>query len=139
MTALTKRHEIICVVGTPVCKRKDVMHFLGRRQPAFLLALFAQRMRGDVSITDSFPCSTVTLVGVRIALVFVVMALSNLPVLIAISTVGQPAAAGIGAGALRFSWHWCASLSGIRKATVGFLPRWLASILSTLPLYQIHI
>ena len=41
VAALAQRHEISCVVGTPVCKRKDVVHFLGGRQPAILFALFA--------------------------------------------------------------------------------------------------
>ena len=139
VAALAQRHEISRVVGAPVCKRKDVMHFLSRRQPAFALTLLAQRMRLNITRTNFPPCSAVTLVGVGISLVFVVMALSEPLMFVAVPTVSQPAATRIGAGALGFSWHLCASLSGIRKATVGFLPRWLASILSTLPLYQIHI
>ena len=139
MAALTQCHEVALVVRAPICKRQDVMHFLSRRQLSFALTLLTKRMRLDVACTYPSPCATVTLVSVRIALVFVVMALGNLPVLLAVPPIGQPAAAGIGARALGFSWHLCASLSGIRKATVGFLPRWLASILSTLPLYQIHI
>ena len=62
-------------------------------------------MRLDVACTYPSPCATVTLVSVRIALVFVVMALGNLPVLLAVPTVGQPAAAGIGARALRLVGH----------------------------------
>ena len=115
------------------------MHFFGRGQPAFLFALFAQRMRLDIARANPTPRAPVSLFGIGISLVFVVMALSEPLMFVAVPTVSQPAATRIGAGALGFSWHLCASLSGIRKATAGFLPRWLASILSTLPLYQIHI
>ena len=105
VAALAQGHEISRVVGTPVCKRKDVVHFLSRRQPSFALTLLTKRMRLDVACTYPSPCATVTLVSVRIALVFVVMALGNLPVLLAVPTVGQPAAAGIGARALRLVGH----------------------------------
>jgi len=44
MAALTKRHEIALVVRTAVCQRLNVMHFIGGSQPAFALALFAQRV-----------------------------------------------------------------------------------------------
>ena len=105
MAALTQCHEVALVVRAPICKRQDVMHFLSRRQLSFALTLLTKRMRLDVACTYPSPCATVTLVSVRIALVFVVMALGDLPVLLAVPTVGQPAATRIGAGAFWFSRH----------------------------------
>ena len=105
MTALAQRHEISIVVRTTVSQRTDVMHFLRGCQPSFLFTLFAQRMRLDVLQPYPAPCSAVTLVGVGISLVFVVMVLSDLPVFVAVPTVGQHAATRIGAGTLGFSWH----------------------------------
>ena len=105
VAALAQRHEISRVVGAPVCKRQDVMHFLGRRQPSFALTLLTKRMRLDITRTNFPPCSAVTLVGVGIALVFVILAPGDLPVLVAVPTVCQSSAAGIGAGALWFVGH----------------------------------
>ena len=105
MAALTQRHEIVFIVRTAVCQRQDVMHFLGGSQPAFAFALLAQRMRLNVLQSNPSPHATVSLVGVRIALIFVVMASGDLPVLIAVPSVGQPTTTGVGAGTLRFSRH----------------------------------
>ena len=81
------------------------MYFLGRRQPAFLFALFAKGMHLDIIRTDLLPCATVAFVGVRITQVSVVLMLRNLPVLVAEPTVGQSPAAWVGARSLRFVWH----------------------------------
>ena len=105
VAALAQGPEISRVVGTPVCMRKDVVHFLCGRQPTFALTLLTQRMRLDVACTYPSPCATVTLVGVGIALVFVILAPGDLPVFFAVPPVGQPAATGIGAGALWFVGH----------------------------------
>ena len=121
MAALAQRHEISRVVCAAVCQRQDVMHFLRGRQPAFALTLLAKRMRLNITRTDSPPCSTVTLAGVRVALIFVVMMLGNLPVLVAIPAISQSATAGVGAGTLGSPWHIVAS-SGQTKSHRGFLP-----------------
>ena len=121
VAALAQRHEISRVVCASVCQRQDVMHFLRGRQPAFLLALFAQRVRLNITRTDYPPCSTVTLAGVRVALIFVVMMLGNLPVLVAIPAISQSATAGVGAGTLGSLRHLAAS-SGQTKSHRGFLP-----------------
>ena len=62
-------------------------------------------MRLNITRTDSPPCSTVTLTGVRIALILVVMMLGNLLVLVAVPTVGQATTPRIGARSLGFVWH----------------------------------
>ena len=87
MAAFTQRHEISRVVCASVCQRQDVMHFLGRRQSSFLLALFAQRMRLNITRANPSPCTTVTLAGVWIPLIFVVMMLGNLLVLVAVPSI----------------------------------------------------
>ena len=121
MAALTQRHEIVFIVRTAVCQRQDVMHFLGRRQSSCLLALFAQRMRLNITRANPSPCTTVTLAGVWIPLIFVVMMLGNLPVFIAIPAISQSATAGVGAGTLGSLRHLAAS-SGQTKSHRGFLP-----------------
>lgn len=105
MAALTKRHEVALVVRTAACQRQDVMHFFGGRYPTFLFTLLAQRMRLDINPSYAPPRATIPLVGVRIATVSVVLTFGDLPVLIAVPSVGQPAASRIGAGALWFIWH----------------------------------
>ena len=87
MAALAQSHEISCVVGTPVYKRNDMVHFLCERQPAFLFALLTNWMRLNIELTYASPCSTVALAGVWIALVFVVMVHGDLPMFVTVATV----------------------------------------------------
>ena len=49
----------------------------------------------DILRTDLLPRAAVTLAGFRVALIFVVMMLGNLPVLVAALSVGQSSAAGM--------------------------------------------
>jgi hypothetical protein len=82
-----------------------MMHFLGRRQPAFIPALFTQRMLQKKSRPEFLPRATVTFVGIRVAKVSVVLTIDGLSVLITVLTIGQPAAPRIGAWTLGFSRH----------------------------------
>ena len=49
------------------------MDFLHGSQPSFLQTQLTQRMRRSIAVTDSFPGSSVLLVYVRTAFVFVVL------------------------------------------------------------------
>ena len=120
VAALAQRHEISRIVCTSVRQRQDVMHFLRGRQPAFALTLLAKRMRLNITRTDSPPCSTVTLTGVRIALILIVMMLGNLPMLVAIPTISQSATTRVRTGTLGSPRHIVAS-SGQTKSHRGFL------------------
>ena len=44
VTAFAQRHEVARIMGAAVRQRNNVVDFLRRHQPAFLLTLFAQRM-----------------------------------------------------------------------------------------------
>ena len=105
VAALAQRHEVVLVVRATVCKRQDVMYFLGRRQSVLYRTLLTKGVRLDIMRTDFLPCATVAFVGVRITQVSVVLMLRNLLVFIAEPTVGQSATSGVGARALRFVWH----------------------------------
>ena len=105
MAALTKRHEVVHVVRATVCKRQDVMYFLGRRQPVLYHTLLAKGVRLDIMRTDLLPCAAVAFVGVRITQVSVVLMLHNLLVFIAEPAVCQSSAPGIGTWSLGFVWH----------------------------------
>ena len=103
VAALAQGHKVAFVVRATVCKRQDVMHFLGGSQPAFAPTLLAKRMRLNIELTNASPRAAVLMAGVWIALVSVVLVHDDLPVLITVPTVGQPAATGIGARTLGFS------------------------------------
>ena len=93
------------------------MNFFSGRQLALLLALFTERMRLDVAVTDSFPCPAIAFVGCRIAFVLVVLFVHDLLMLgTVLLAYSEPTAAGVGTGALRFVWHWFTSLSGHTKS-----------------------
>lgn len=72
MAALAKAHEVVKVIRPSVSQGDNVVDFLHGRQPAMLQAFLAQRVLSDVRRADFPPFGAVTLVGFRVAFVFVV-------------------------------------------------------------------
>ena len=81
-----------------------------------LLALLAERMLTDVSVTDAFPGTAVLLVDVRVTLVLVVLSAGNGSVVGTILSICKVGTAGIRTGSLWSSWQTKHLLVGIRKA-----------------------
>ena len=123
VAALAQGPKVAFVVRAAVCKRQDVVHFLRRCQPTFAFTLLTQWMCLNITSTNPSPCAAVSLIGVWIPLIFVVMMLGDLPVLVAVTTIGQATTPRIGARTLRLSRHPFISLSGKRKAPEGNTPR----------------
>ena len=72
------------------------MDFLSRGKPALPLALFTKGVGLDVSITDAFPCTTVSFVGFRVTLILVVIPVHGFLMFSAVlPVIGEPTAAGI--------------------------------------------
>ena len=80
---------------TAIAKRQDVMHFLNRRQPAFLFAKLAKRVGKDVLGADPFPIGAIALVCFWITLVAVVKVIHLLLMVWAVSFMCQLRATGI--------------------------------------------
>jgi hypothetical protein len=55
MAGRTQRHKVFGVVRTAFGERFDVVDFLRRGKPSVPFALFAQRVRCDVAVTDTLP------------------------------------------------------------------------------------
>jgi hypothetical protein len=94
-----------------------VVDFLCGRQLALLLTFLTERVRLDVAVTDSFPATTIALVGLGVAFVLVVLFVHDLLMLSTVLLVpsaeiaySEPTAAGVGAGTFRFVWHCFISL-----------------------------
>jgi hypothetical protein len=120
VTGFTKSHQITLFIAAALGKREDVVDLLGRRQLALLLALFTEGMQLDVTVTDALPASAVAFVGLRVALVLVVLFVHDLLMLgTVLLTLSEPTAAGVGAGTLWFIWHGFTSLSGHKKSLRG--------------------
>jgi len=122
VTRFTKSHEIALLIAAALRERANVVHFLGRGKPILFLTLFTERMRLDVTVTDTLPSTTVSLVGSRVTFVLIVMFVHCFlmlgTVLLAFS---KPTAAGISTGTFWFVGHWFTSLSGHKKSHQGFL------------------
>ena len=82
------------------------MYFLCRNKSAFLLALLADRMLADVSVTNTLPRTAILLVDVGSTLVLVVLLSCNGFVLLTVLSIRQVGTAGIGTGALGFAGHF---------------------------------
>jgi hypothetical protein len=129
VTGFTKSHEIALLVTTAFGERKDVVDFLCGRQLSLLLAFLTERVCLDVAITDSFPATTVALVGLGVTLILVVLFVHDLLMLgTVLLTYSEPTAAGIGTRTFRFVGHWFTSL-GIRKALRDYFHKALCILL----------
>ena len=100
---------------------KNVMDFLCGSGSAFGQTFFAQRVRGNITVTDAFPCASVFFVYIRCTLVLVILASLLYAVFLAVLTVCKVGAAGVSAGTFRFSWHDAPPFAHEKTAT-GFLP-----------------
>ena len=73
---------------------KNVMHFLCGRGSAFGQTFFAQRVRGNITVTDAFPGASVFFIDVGRTSVFVVLLLCRCPVCFTVLSVTQIRTAG---------------------------------------------
>ena len=87
VAGLAKAHEVAVRMSTALTKRQDVMYFLGSSDAPVLLALLAQRVRFDVSVTDTLPRTTVAFVGLGVALVLVVLGIGSLLMFFTVNAV----------------------------------------------------
>lgn len=110
MARLAEGNQILPRVCAAFGQRLDVVNFLRLDIAAFLQTQFSQRMGGGIAVADAFPCPTVPAFGFRGAVIFLIPLGFQLGVLLTKSAVCQLGAAGIGAGALWFSWHLFTSI-----------------------------
>ena len=110
MARLAESNQILPRVCTAFGQRLDVVNFLRLDIAAFFQTQFAQRMGSGVAVADAFPCPAVPALGFRIAVIFFIPLGLQLGVFLTKSAVCQLGAAGIGAGALWFSWHLFTSI-----------------------------
>ena len=83
-----------------------MVYFLCRNKSAFLLALLAERMLTDVSVTDAFPGTAVLLVDVRVTLVLVVLSAGISSVVSTVLLVREPWTSRIRTRSLGFAGHF---------------------------------
>ena len=105
MTGFTQSNEILFAVRTSFGQRNLVVYLLSRDQLSVLLTQFAQRMRRRISVTDAFPCTSVSSADSGIAVVFFVAFGFFLGVFLAEPTVGELGAPRMGTGTLGFRRH----------------------------------
>ena len=73
VAGLAKAHEVAVRMGAALAERHDVMYFLGSSDAPVLLALLAQRVGFDVSVTDTLPRTAVAFVCLGVALKVIVL------------------------------------------------------------------
>ena len=90
------------------------MYFLCRNKSALLLTLLAERVLTDVSITDSFPGTSVLLVDVRGTLVLVVLSAGYGSVVGTVLSICKIGIAGIRTRSFGSCWHGFTSYGIVR-------------------------
>lgn len=107
MAANAKALQVALLMSATFCQRLDVMHQLGLGESSLTLAPLAQRVAGNVAVTNPTPVLIVALVIVVATGEVVIVLLHHLPMVCAIATlvVGQLWTAAVSAWSLRFHWH----------------------------------
>ena len=93
-------------MSTTLGHGNDVVYFLCRNKSAFLLALLAERMLADVSVTNTLPRTAILLVDVCCTLVLVVLLSCDGFVFLTVLSIREVRAAGIGTGTFGFAGHF---------------------------------
>ena len=101
------------------------MNLFSWSDESVLLTLLAQRVSLDVSVTDSFPSTTISYVGLWVSLKLIVMLVCYLFMLatVLLSIITEPTATAHATRTFRFHWHKFHLRFCIRKALAGLLPR----------------
>lgn len=121
VAGLTETHKVVPCVSAAFGNGQDVVNFLYRSQSTFLETHLTEWMLRRIAVTDSLPGSSVLLVRVGTALIFIVLAAFLHTVLLTKLSFTEVGATGVGAwsewslGHLFTSfWH--------KKSPTGSLP-----------------
>ena len=105
MTGLAEGHEVIFGMGAAAINGKNMMDFIDGDETTGLETLFAERVLGDISVTNLPPAVTVDLVVIRRALIFVIAAAGGSLMISAVALGGELGTTGVAAGVRGFGWH----------------------------------
>ena len=105
VAAPAQAHEVRPVMSPAFADGQDVMDLVHQDSTAFFEATFAQRMLLRVAVPDPLPNASVLPVHVGRTFVSVVLPAGQVFVLIAVLSVGQVRAPGIGTRTLRLARH----------------------------------
>ena len=117
MARCAERHQIAIVMRATIDERLDVMHERREDVSAPLLAALAKWMRCQVSVTDTSPCTAVSLVLIVATSEAVIMTLHGFLMRLAVAAlpVCKVRTARHAAGALRPSRHRFTSTMASKK------------------------
>ena len=116
VASLAQAHKGIIIVCSAAGQGNDVVTLLGGCKLSLLQAHLTKRMICNVSVTDSFPCSSVPLTHCRITVIFFVPFILLLLMLRTESAVRRFRTAGIGTRPFRFPWHLYSPRFGHKKS-----------------------
>ena len=105
MAWFTKTHQVVIIVSAAFGNIDDVMNFgCGSKVPIFETPL-AERMRGDIDISNLSPMAVKSFGGVGITKMLVVIPIISAGMLFAVCLGCQVWAAGVRAYFHGFAWH----------------------------------
>lgn len=110
VAGMAKRHQVWCAMVASAGYGKNVMDFLCGSGSAFGQTFFAQRVRGNITVTDAFPCASVFFIDVGRTPVFVVLLFRRCPVFLTVLSVTQ----------IRTAWERTRLLWFCRQGSVSF-------------------
>lgn len=87
-------------------QRKYVVNLLSRSKPAIPFTNLAQRVLCYVSVTDSFPRSSVPFLHLRRTVILLIALVFLLLMFLAEPSVCKARTSWVGTRSLRFIWHW---------------------------------
>lgn len=107
-----------------------MVDYLSGRVSSNPQTFLAQGAGGNIPLADFPPLGIVAFGCFRVAVKVIIALGLQLGMLLAEPAIGQPGAAGVGAGALGLSGHQLHHHLGIREANTDLPPRWLLFLFS---------
>ena len=116
VASLAQAHKVIIIVCPAAGQRNDVVNLLGGCKLSFLQTHLTKRMICNVSVTDSFPRSSVPLTHRRVTVIFFVPFILLLLMLCTEPVVRKFRTSGIGTRPFRFLRHLFSPRFGHKKS-----------------------
>jgi hypothetical protein len=114
-------HKVTLVVTSAVPCRYSVMNHINRNIPPIFKTLLTKRVRFYITLPYLTPLVPVTLIRIRVTAVMIILKVSLAFMVVAVVTVGQVRATGIGTGLFRFVRHTDSKIKALAVTRKGYV------------------
>jgi hypothetical protein len=105
MAGFAKSHQVLSIMRAALGEGLYMVYLLGWCVDTVLKTSLTKRVGSSIAVTDTFPCTSVATLSIRVSVILLVAFGFLLFMLRTEASVCQIRATGIGAGTFWLSWH----------------------------------